>query len=344
MTSGICVIIPAYNASRTIHQVVASALKHVEKVFVFDDGSTDGTAATASEAGAELIKSDVNKGKGNALKILFQKAADAGYDTVISMDADGQHDPEEIPHLINEHALHPDDIIVGSRMHEKEKIPRGRYNSMHVARFYISFCANQFIEDTQCGFRLYPLSLFQKIRLTKERYVTETEILMKAGDSGYIIRPVKIRAIYDDAGSHFRPVIDVAAIAAYVISYLQIKWLKEGLTSNRPFTYIPNNLRDRIAKHKNIDLLYQFIAVSVTLPSAVVFFLGYILLSPVFNNYVLVRRYYGGFFRILLASFMLPVLLIVSISEKVLKVMNIRFKLVDALIQWAYPNHWIPRK
>ena len=85
-----------------------------------------------------------------------------GYEAVISIDADGQHDPEEIPQFVAMHTRYPEAIISGSRMHEKEKIPRARYNSMLIARFYISLAANQFLDDTQCGFRLYPLSFIKR--------------------------------------------------------------------------------------------------------------------------------------------------------------------------------------
>ena len=96
------------------------------------------------------------------------------------MDADGQHDPKEIPRFIEAHRADPQAVIVGSRMHAIDKIPRARYNSMHVARFFISYAANQFIEDTQCGYRVYPLSLIRKLRLTQGRYVTESELLDKS--------------------------------------------------------------------------------------------------------------------------------------------------------------------
>jgi len=157
MTSRICAVIPAYNAADTIQQVVKGTFNHVSRVIVADDGSTDNTSQAASEAGAEILLIEKNTGKGNALKRLFQHAENQGYDAVISIDADNQHNPEEIPLFLKAHRKYPDEIILGSRMHEKEKIPRARYNSMHIARFFVSLAANQFIEDTQCGFRLYPL-------------------------------------------------------------------------------------------------------------------------------------------------------------------------------------------
>src|SRR4030042_7113219 len=103
MSSNICVVIPAYNASRTVGDVTRGALKHISRVFVADDGSTDATGVNASAAGAEVITIDMNKGKGNALKLLFQGAVKDGNEEVVSMDADGQHDPDEIPKFIAMH-------------------------------------------------------------------------------------------------------------------------------------------------------------------------------------------------------------------------------------------------
>ena len=242
MTSEICVIMPAYNVAGTIGAVVRGALKYVPLVLVADDGSNDNTAENAAQAGAEVLIIDRNRGKGHALKMLFNRAMEEGYEAVISMDADGQHDPEELPRFIQARKEHPHHIIVGSRMHATEKIPRARYNSMHVARFFISLAANQFIEDTQCGFRVYPLTLIKKMRLTQDHYVTESEILIKAGDMGRKISSVGIGTIYGQIQSHFRPILDVAAITAYIISYFLIKYFIEGISTDKPNTYSKDNL------------------------------------------------------------------------------------------------------
>ena len=232
----LCVIIPAYNVEDTIGDVVDGALQSVSTVLVTDDGSSDETAERASNAGAIVIRLEKNKGKGNALKLLFESAMQKGFEAVISMDGDGQHDPVEIPRFIKAHEKNPEHVIVGSRMHAREHIPRARYNSMHVARFFISLAANQFVEDTQCGFRVYPLPLIQKMKLTQDGYVTETEILLKAGDMGARINFIRIGAIYGKIRSHFRPVLDVTAITAYIISFLSLKYFTEGIFSGKPNT------------------------------------------------------------------------------------------------------------
>ena len=345
MVSKICVIIPAYNAAETISHVVRGALNHIPHVMVADDGSADNTAMVAAKAGAEVISTDKNQGKGYALKLLFKQAIDKGYDAVISMDADQQHNHEDIPLFIKAHLKNPTDIILGSRMHEKEKIPRARYNSMHIARFFVSLAANQFIEDTQCGFRLYPVDLLKKISLTTDRYVTETEILIKAGDMGSKIRTVKIQALYGAYTSHFRPVLDVDAITAYVISYLMIKWLKESVSSDRPNTYSQNNIRDSIGRHKFINHRFQTLTALTICPMTVLFLIGY-KFSPIImrNNFSSIRKLNCGFLKITLATHMLPVLLIIATVERIINFIGFRAKFTDWFIKVFYPDLWGEKK
>jgi glycosyltransferase involved in cell wall biosynthesis len=338
MSSKVCVIIPAYNASGTVADVIKGALKYVSKVIVADDGSVDDTATAASEAGAEVIRLKKNRGKGNALKALFKRAIDDGYEAVISLDADGQHDPADIPLFLEANSKYPADIIVGSRMHDKDKIPRARYNSMHIARFFISFASNQFLEDTQCGYRLYPLNLIKKIRLTTERYTTESELLIKAGDTGVNIRFVRIRTIYGNNGSHFRPVADMAGITAYVIFYLQVKWLIEAVTPDNPNTYSSGGrLRDLIGSH----FISQVLTVLTALPASILFLTEYIVLGLIIpNNFSSVRKLEKGFAKITIAAQMLPVVLVVAIFEKLVNVNTRKIKLLDRMIQNYFPNLW----
>lgn len=341
MENKICVIIPAYNVADTIGDVVKGAFQHVRTVIVADDGSGDGTGKTALSAGAKVIFIDRNRGKGNALKVLFKEAVKLGYTAVISMDGDGQHNPDEIPRLLHAHKVNPGNIIVGSRMHSRENIPRARYNSMHVARFFISLAANQFIEDTQCGYRVYPLALIQRMSLTQEKYVTESEILIKAGDMGVVIDFVRIGAIYGGIHSHFRPVLDVTAITAYIISYFPLKFFSEAVLPGKSYTYTKGNLRDWIARHRLPDDLFKVITAVIGIPMTVICLVGYhglpILLG---DNFTSVRRLGHGFYKITLASLLLPVLLVIIIFEKLFAYIGIKTRLVDGIIQRCYPHLW----
>lgn len=341
MPSAICAIIPAYNAAATVGQVICGALKHVSCVVLADDGSVDDTGRIASEAGATVITITKNRGKGHALKRLFQWAIEKGFDAVISLDADGQHDPKDIPLFLNAHQANPDDLILGSRMMEKDKIPRGRYNSMHIARFFVSLAANQYVEDTQCGYRLYPLGVIRKLTLTAERYTTETEILIKAGDTGALIRHVPIRAIYENNVSHFRPVLDVDDITAYIISYLWIKWLIEGVCANRPYTYTKGNLRDKMGKYRFVNGRFQVFTMMTIFPATIFYFLEYVFLSRIIkDNFASIRRLGSGYFVIMLATQMLPMLLVATVAEQVLKKIGIRVEIIKPFINRFYPDLW----
>ena len=337
----ICVIIPAYNVTDTIGDVVKGAFRHVQTVIVADDGSGDGTGERALSAGAKVIFINRNRGKGNALKVLFKEAAKQGFMTVISMDGDGQHNPDEIPRLISAYKENPGSIVVGSRMHSRENIPRARYNAMHVARFYISLAANQFIEDTQCGYRVYPLALIQRMILTQEKYVTESEILIKAGDMGAAIKFIQIGAIYGEIHSNLRPVLDVSAITAYIISYFPLKFFTEAVIPGKINTYTKGNLRDQIARHLLLDNLYNVITIVIGVPMTVICLLAYhglpILLG---NNFTSVRKLGHGYYKITLASLLLPVILVMIIFEKLFGYAGIELQLVDGIIQKFYPHLW----
>jgi len=337
----ICVVIPAYNVADAIEPVVKGAFRYVSTVFVADDGSSDATAEIASAAGADVIRNSENKGKGYALKKLFAAAYKAGFKAVISMDGDGQHDPEELPRFIAKHLEYPDSIIVGSRMRSRENIPRARYNSMHIARFYISYAANQFIEDTQCGYRVYPLELIGKMALTQDLYVTESEILIKAGDLGRQIHFIRIGAIYGKIRSHFRPVLDITAITAYIISYFMYKFFVESITANNPNTYRKGNLRDKIAACKTVDLFFQFYIVFISLILQSIFALMH-MLGSIFgiHNFASTRRLSHGFYRITVGSYLLPLILIIIIIEKLVGLVGLKFQYVDGFIQRHYPHLW----
>ena len=342
MSSNICAIIPAYNAAATIGSVVKGALKHLPLVLVADDGSIDDTANSAREAGATVIIVDKNQGKGNALKLLFAEAAAKRYKAVISLDGDGQHNPSDIPCFLKAHEKYPNQILVGSRMEQKEKIPRARYNSMHVARFYISLAANQYIEDTQSGFRLYPLNIIEKMVLTTERYITETEILIKAGDMGEVIKPVRITTIYGCSTSHFRPVIDVTAITIYITSYMWLKWFKEAFTIGKTSTYAANNIRDKIGRNNFMNNLFNGFCLLTILPMIIFYYLAYLCFAPFSKKNMTSTRKLGiSYFTILVASFLTPIILLIIIFEKICGFFGYKMRYVDQFLQKYYPNLWV---
>ena len=218
------VIVPVFNEARTIADIVARAAAHAARVIVVDDGSTDGSADALSGLGVETVRHSENQGKGAALASGIERARALGATFAVTLDADGQHPPECIPALLER--ADPHAIVVGNRMADIAAIPKARLRANRIANFFISWAAGQWIEDTQCGFRVYPLSVFERVRLRPRRrsgFVMESEVLIEACRAGYRVAAVPVPALYADVlqrPSHFRPVFDIAAIVIMVTGKL----------------------------------------------------------------------------------------------------------------------------
>ncbi len=203
----IIALIPAYNESRYIADVVTGALKHVP-VVVIDDGSTDGTGAAAALAGAKVIAHKVNQGKGKALNTGFDYAVQRGVDAAITLDADGQHDPDEIPLFIEAFRAGEGDIIIGKRTFGE--MPAKSQFGNRVGTWLLSKAMGQPIPDNQSGYRLLSREVMRQIRPTSTRFEAEVEILLRAQMAGFHLAWVPIKTIYNDKKSHFRPIHDSA--------------------------------------------------------------------------------------------------------------------------------------
>ncbi len=206
------VVIPSKNLEATVGDVVRAvlALDLGLEVLVVDDGSTDDTSRVAREAGAQVVKHAENLGKGAALKTGFEYAIERGHEAVITMDGDGQHDPQAIPEFLETLEKCGADIVVGSRMHAVGNMPRIRIWTNRTTSRIVSFLAGQPIPDSQSGFRVMRTSLLEAVSksLVTTRYDTESELLIRAGRRGFRVAAMAIRSIYTDAVSHINPVID----------------------------------------------------------------------------------------------------------------------------------------
>jgi glycosyltransferase involved in cell wall biosynthesis len=219
------VIIPAYEEVAMIREVAARARAHVETVIVIDDGSHDGTAAQLRGLDVEVLRHETNRGKAATLWTGFERALALGADAIVTLDGDGQHGPEDIPRLLAAHALHPDRIVVGTRLHDRANFPARRYYANCFARFWISWAAGYPIADTQTGFRVYPARLFEVVKhadFRAEGFVFESEVLIVAAQRGIGGVGVPIPGIYPKTArpSHFRPVADIARIVVMVAGHL----------------------------------------------------------------------------------------------------------------------------
>jgi glycosyltransferase involved in cell wall biosynthesis len=212
----ICAVIPAFNHESTIYKVVTETRHQLDHVMVIDDGSTDHTARLAEDAGAHIIRVPKNRGKGNALRIGFRYALVNDFDAIVTLDADLQHDPSEIPKLIRYYVTHQSNLVIGNRLANKEEIPRIRYAPNRIGTYTFSWLIGQRVEDSQCGFRLYDRKVMANIYILNDGFEAEADILLRAGKRGYKIGFVPVKTIYFPdrrQGSYYRPIKDTFRIS-----------------------------------------------------------------------------------------------------------------------------------
>jgi glycosyltransferase involved in cell wall biosynthesis len=260
-------VVPALNAAASVGAVVAGVRRHLGRVLVVDDGSIDGTAERAAAAGAEVIRHPSNRGKGTALLTAFhvllrerqrarasaargspaaagvpatvaaraaEEAADAAFAGALTLDADGQHEPDDIPAFLHLFGRARPAIIVGSRARYFADMwwPRRAMNRFSSAA--LRFFAGADLPDSQSGFRLYD-ARFLEVALggaggtggsgpgartgLGRRYEAEMELLMRAARPGLPIASVPIRLTVADgrATSHYRPLVDTFRIVGAVL-------------------------------------------------------------------------------------------------------------------------------
>lgn len=189
-------VIPAHNEAATVAEAVARALPHVGTVIVVDDGSRDATAQLAEDAGATVIRQVPNRGKGCALRTGIRAAIDGGADVVVTLDADGEHDPDEIPLLLA--ALEDADLVLGVR-------DEFRSAARVVANRFALFWFRQVdpaIDDTICGFRAFRTAVAEVIDNDARGFAYEHEVVLRAAAAGLRIASVRVRIPQTRHGGH----------------------------------------------------------------------------------------------------------------------------------------------
>ncbi len=194
------VVIPCFNEEATIGSVVLRAKRHVDKVLVVDDGSTDDTASVAREAGAIVISHKNNRGKSAGIKTGFKYALNNGFEFVITIDGDGQHNPDQIPVVLNDVKNNGNDITIGTRFGESTQMPIWRKFGKRILDYATSFGNGGFVTDSQCGFRGFNRKAIQKItpRLNGNAFSVESEQLINAYDTGLNVGNTQIVCRYEE--------------------------------------------------------------------------------------------------------------------------------------------------
>ena len=221
----IVALIPSLNAERTLPRVLEEACKQIASVVVIDDGSSDRTSEVARDAGAIVLRHDVNRGKGGALKTGFAWALERGCEGVITLDADGQHLPGEIPKFVRERESSGADLIIGGRSHLFGQMLPRRRNANRFSAWCISKCAGVHVPDSQSGFRFYSAELLRAFQLHTDGFDMESEVIVRAGRRGFRIVTIPIELGFVDglSTSHYKPLMDTLRIA-WTVTRARLFW------------------------------------------------------------------------------------------------------------------------
>jgi glycosyltransferase involved in cell wall biosynthesis len=224
----VAAIVPAYEAARSVGDVVSGLRRQPpwtadpDLVIVVDDGSTDATSDVARSAGAHVLRHDRNRGKGAALRTGFRRALELGATLAVTVDADGQHLPEEASRL----ALLPDGedaLVLGVRDLVRDGAPKPNRFSNGISNFFLSYFTGRTLNDTQCGLRRYPLARTLALGGTDDGYAFEAETVLRAARSRLPIVEVPVRVHYppeEERVTHFHVVRDPARIVFRVVATL----------------------------------------------------------------------------------------------------------------------------
>jgi len=208
--------IPVYNHGRTLRRVVERALSAGAEVLVVDDGSTDEGLHSLSDLKVRTVRHERNLGKGAAILTAVREAAKVGASHIITVDADGQHDPAEYRRFLPLIEESPLSVIVGKRVFEEKKTPFLSRFGRGFSNFWFRVQTGQVLQDTQSGFRAYPVELLLWLELRCRRYAFEVEVLVKAAWAGVEMKETEISVHYPpkkERVSHFRMIRDNGSIS-----------------------------------------------------------------------------------------------------------------------------------
>lgn len=212
-----CVLIPSYNEARTVGNIITKLRSQGTVVYIVDDGSTDDTYEKSVRAGAIVVHHPDNRGKGASLREGFGHILKKGFDAVLVMDGDNQHEVASIPDFLDRMELTGADIVIGSRMSDTSSMPFLRKLTNRFMSVFISWISGQKIPDTQCGFRLIKRRVLENVELKSSNFEIESELIIKAAKKAFKIESVPIKTVYNDELSRINPVLDTIRFIIFVI-------------------------------------------------------------------------------------------------------------------------------
>jgi|TARA_B110000914_G_C15507958_1_gene469275 glycosyltransferase involved in cell wall biosynthesis len=301
----LCVIIPTYNNEGTLKRVIDGVLKYTQHIILVNDGATDSTSKILSNySQLQQIHVEKNKGKGNSLRLAFKHAVTLNYQYAITIDSDGQHFPDDIPAFVNELEKSEDKnlLLIGARNMRQKDVPKKSSFGNTFSNFWFLVETGIKLQDTQSGFRLYPLKTIKKIKFYTSKFEFEIEVIVKSAWAGVTLKSIPVRVLYDETErvSHFRPFKDFTRISILntwfvilAILYIKPRDFLRGFKKKGFKQFIKEDLlgTQKPSKKAFSVALGLFIGISPFLgfQTVLVFFLAYIfklnkVIAFVFSN------------------------------------------------------------
>lgn len=220
----VIVAIPCFNEGRFICDIVARARRYVDRVIVVDDGSTDDTTEKAKAAGAEVIRHERRQGAGAATRSAFETAKTCNADVLVTLDGDGQHNPDEIPQVLAPTLSDEADLVIGSRFLQPalNYAPKYRILGIDAITCLYNFGSGLKVSDSQSCFRAHSRRLFEAINITEKGFGFSVQVLIEARKRGFVITEVPISCIYHSEGSSLNPIAHGLGVVWNVVK-LRIK-------------------------------------------------------------------------------------------------------------------------
>ncbi|WP_031388622.1 DUF2062 domain-containing protein [Desulfonatronum thiodismutans] len=258
----ILVVVPVYNHGSTLRQVVEGVLAVYPEVMVVDDGSTDQGLKHIADLPVHIRAHQTNQGKGAAIRTAAREAAAHGSTHIVTIDADGQHDPGDLPQFFDTVRNHPLAVIVGARDFTTANVPRASRFGRWFSNFWLRVQTGRKLLDTQSGFRAYPVALFEHLEFTETRYAFEVEVLVRSAWAGLDLLDVPVRVHYPPAEqrvSHFRAFMD----------NVRISWLNTRLTLRSMLPWPHRRIIERTQGSAAISILRPIQSLKILLREAI---------------------------------------------------------------------------
>jgi glycosyltransferase involved in cell wall biosynthesis len=220
-TAKIIAVIPCFNEGIFIGDIVTRARIYADKVIVIDDGSTDNTSEVAKAAGAEVIRHERRRGAGAATKSGFEAAKTNNADILVTLDGDGQHDPDEIPQVLAPILSCKADLVIGSRflLQNIKKVPKYRKFGIDIITWLYNLGSKKKVSDSQSCFRAYSRKSLEAVTITENGFGFSVEVLIQARNKGFVITEVPTSCVYHSQGSTINPLTHGLGVAWNVVKH-----------------------------------------------------------------------------------------------------------------------------